>query len=126
MAAPVGVGGAVAASKSLLRGSGALLGKAGFRWGAWGGTAIGSDFAVVDLAVAAVWFAAVALHAQELNVWRLAAAAAWEGGYVIVLEAERAPAAFASAAVSGINDFFGRFRNVPRLPKALNAQEQKC
>ena len=34
MAAPVGVGGAVAASKSLLRGSGALLGKAGFRRGA--------------------------------------------------------------------------------------------
>ena len=34
MAAPVGAGGAVAASKSLLRGSGALLGKAGFRRGA--------------------------------------------------------------------------------------------
>ena len=34
MAAPVGVGGAVAASKSLLRGSGALLGKACFRRGA--------------------------------------------------------------------------------------------
>ena len=34
MAASVGVGGAVAASKSLLRGSGALLGKVGFGWAA--------------------------------------------------------------------------------------------
>lgn len=34
MAASVGTGGAVAASKSLLRGSGALLGKACFRRGA--------------------------------------------------------------------------------------------
>ena len=45
---------------------------------------------------------------------------------MVVFEAERAPTAFASAAVSGVNHFFGCFGDVTALTIALDAQEEQC
>jgi hypothetical protein len=78
-------------------------------------TAIGSNRPIVNFTGAAIRFTAVTGHAQQLNVRRFTASAAGKGSDVIVFEIGRTSTTITGATVARINDFFGRFRNIPTL-----------
>jgi len=77
--------------------------------------AISSDRSIVYFAGAAVRFTSVTGHAQQLNVRRFTASATGKGSDVIVFEIGRTSAAITGSTVSGVHDFFRRFRNIATL-----------
>jgi hypothetical protein len=84
-------------------------------------TAIGSNRPIVYFTGAAIRFAAVTGHAQQLNVRRFTASTTRKGSDMVVFEIGRTSAAITGSSVTGKDDFFGRFRNIPTLRKAGNA-----
>jgi hypothetical protein len=78
----------------------------------------------MDLASAAVRFAAVARLAQQLDIGYVVAAAAGMGHDMVVLQVQTAAATFAYAPVAGIDNLLGGSGYVAALGKGGGSGNQ--
>lgn len=125
MATAVGIGGSVFTSDTFLGDARAL--SCGIGWTACilAITAIDANPSVVYFARTAVRFASVAFHAKQLNVGGHTGSTAREGHDVIIFQVHGASAALTNASVSGEDNLFGRFRDIPALRKTSGTHQEQ-
>lgn len=131
MTAPGRTGGSKAASRTLFGGAGALLRGSGGGGGRGSRcapfiAAIGAHSSVMDFAVAAVGFAAVATLTQQLNIRGFVTTSAGKWDDVVVLQVVGNTAALADASVPGVDYFLCRLRYIATLGKTQYGSKEEC